>query len=170
MSTKLAKGTSIISLNDGRKLGTIQHIYFDPEHKAVVGFSFSQGGGLFCNKTTGLVDVTDVHAFGPDVVTIDDASSVHSELAARGLDNLIDLEDLLKRKVVTAGGEILGQVAAIHFHQDSYRLTALDVSPGLLQQNTTVPGGDVNHIGDELIIVADPVSGVAAERVLAPAG
>lgn len=167
MSTKLAKGTAVVSLGDGTELGKIDHVYFDPERKAVVGFSFHQGGGLFSSKSTGVVDVSDVRAFGPDAVTIDDASSIHCKLAARGLEDLVDLEDLLKRNVITEGGEKLGQVAVIHFDPDSYRLSALEVSPGLFQPNETVPGGDVTHIGDDLIVVANPVGYTSTEAVLA---
>lgn len=47
MTIPLAKGTPIISLADGLRLGTIDHVYFDPVGKSVVGSTFHQGGGLF---------------------------------------------------------------------------------------------------------------------------
>ena len=157
MSTKLAKGTAVVSLADGTKLGAIDHVYLDPARKAIVGFSFHRGG-LLGGRTSGVVDVSDVHAFGPDAVTIDDVAAVRSELAidARS-DELIDLEHLLKRKVITEGGTFVGEVASIRFGQDSYRLTGIEVSPGFFEANRLIPADQVVQIGGELIVVADAV-------------
>jgi uncharacterized protein YrrD len=157
MSTKLAKGTAVVSLADGTKLGTIDHVYLDPRRKEIVGFSFHQGG-LFGGKLAGVVDVGNVHAFGPDAVTIDDASAVRSELAIDArCDGLIDLEDLLKRGVITEGGTAVGQVAAVRFGQDSYRLTAIEVAGGLFQGTRVIAADQIAQIGAELIVVADAV-------------
>ncbi len=165
MSTRLVKGTAVVSLADGKKLGTIDHVYLDPGRKEIVGFSFHQGGGLFGGKTTGMVDVSDVHAFGTDAVTVDDVTAVRSELALEAhRDELIDLEDLLKRKVLTEGGTYVGQVVSVRFGQDSYRLTAIEVSPGYFQENRLVPSQEVEQIGDELIVVSDTVSSPVGQR------
>ena len=47
MATRLVKGTPVVSLADGATLGTIEHVYFDPDRMAVVGFTIRHGGGLF---------------------------------------------------------------------------------------------------------------------------
>ncbi len=164
MSTRLVKGTAVVSLADGKKLGSIDRVYLDPERKEIVGFSFHHGG-LFGAKTTGMVDVSDVHAFGPDAVTVDDVTAVRSELALEAhRDALIDLEDLLKRKVLTEGGTFVGQVVSVRFAQDSYRLTAIEVSPGFFQENRLVPSQEVEQIGDELIVVSDTVCSPVGQR------
>ena len=122
MTTKLARGAAVISLADGKKLGTVHRVYLDPVRKEIVGFTFVHGGGLFGGKTSALIDVGDVHAFGPDAVTVPDASVVHSDLAIGGkCDGLVDLEDLLKREVVTEGGAILGTITGIRFGIGSIR-------------------------------------------------
>jgi len=168
---KLTKGTPVVSLADGTKLGTIDHVYLDPARQEIVGFSFHQGGGLFGAKTGGLIDVADVHAIGPDAVTVADASAVRSELAigARG-DALVDLEDLLKRKVMTAGGAYVGQVASIQFGQDSYRLTRIDVAVGAFHADEPIDAAEIDQIGAELIVVADAVLGSAPGRVMVTVG
>ena len=61
VTTRLVKGTPVISLTDGSTLGAIDHVYFDPDRLAVVGFTFHKGG-LFGGGTSGLVDIADVHA------------------------------------------------------------------------------------------------------------
>jgi uncharacterized protein YrrD len=157
MTTPLVKGMPVVSLAHGSTLGAIDHVYFDPERLAVVGFTFHQGGGLFGGGSSGLVDIADVHAFGPDAVTIDDVSVVHSELAVEPRrDTLLDLESLLHRTVMTAGGERIGKVTAVLFGDASYRLTALDVVGSGPDEHIRVGADEIHSIGEEWIIIADP--------------
>ncbi|MBA2276720.1 MAG: PRC-barrel domain-containing protein [Chloroflexia bacterium] len=166
MTTRLTKGTPVISLADGVRLGTIDRILFDPERKEIVGFSFHQGGGFFGGKNagvSGLIDVSDVHAVGPDAVTIDDVSAVRSDLAvATRCEELIDLEELIKREVVTEGGSDIGRVTAIQFGEDSWRLTGIQVSPGIVPEGRLIAAGEVRNIGGELVVVSDEVCTPAA--------
>lgn len=156
MSTKLVKGTAVVSLADGSKLGTIDKVYLDPERKEIAGFSFHQGG--FLGKTTGMVDASDVHAFGADAVTVADPSVVRSELAIGSRrDALVELESLLKRKVLTEGGTYVGQVVSVRFGHDSHCLTAIEVSQGFFQENRVLPVEVVEQIGAELVVVSNAV-------------
>ena len=169
-STKLVKGTAVVSLADGAKLGAIDHVYLDPHRKEIVAFSFHQGG-LLGGKQAGVVDVGHVHAFGPDAVTIDGAAAVRNELAIDArCDGLIDLEDLLKRTVITEGGTVVGQVAAVQFGQDSYKLTAVEVTGGLFQGTRSIAADHIAQIGAELVVVADAVvTGATGEASRQPA-
>ena len=174
MATKLVKGRTVVSLADGVTLGAIDHVFLDPERKEIVGFSFHKGGGLFGERTGGLVDVSDVHAFGPDAVTIGGVAAVHSELAVDvRCSGLVDLEDVLERTVITEGGTILGRVAAIRFAQDSHRLEAIEVDVGPEHDRRLVPGEAVAQIGAELVVVADEAPAPATSAptpVAAPRG
>lgn len=159
MTTKLVKGTPVVSLADGATLGTIDHVYFDPGRLAVVGFTFHQRGGLFGGGTSGLVDVSDVHSFGPDAVTVNDVSVVRSELAVDAIDcKLLDLESLLNRTVMTDNGTLVGRVAAIQFGDSSHSLTALDVIAEGSDDHGTIAARAIQTIGSDLIIVSDPAA------------
>ena len=150
---RLSKGTSVVSLADGTEIGAVDKVYLDPERKEIVGFTIHRGG-LFGGSTAGLVEVGDVHAFGPDAVTIADATAVRSEFAvdARRAE-LIELGSMIGRKVVTDDGVALGTVAGVRFGEESFRLLALDVSPGPLREHLEVAGSTVATIGEELIVV-----------------
>jgi sporulation protein YlmC with PRC-barrel domain len=167
MFTRLVKGTAVVSLDDGAKLGKIDHVYLDPARKEVVGFSFQSGGGLLGGRTSHMVDIADVHGIGQDAVTLNDAAVVKSELAvAHRRDDLIDLEDLLKRKVITESGTVVGQVAAIEFGSDTFRLTEIKVSPGFFKTEAMIQADEIERIGDELIVVAVAVCGATVEPAL----
>lgn len=163
MTTKLVKGTPVVSLADGATLGTIDRVYFDPQRLAVVGFTFHHRGGLFGGGSSGLVDISDVHSFGPDAVTVGDVSVVRSELAVAAIDcNLLDLESLLNRTVMTVNGTLVGRVAAIQFGDSSHALTALDVVGEGSDEHGSIAASEIQTIGPELIIVADPAAVASA--------
>ena len=152
---RLSKGTQVISLTDGAEIGAVEKVYLDPERKEIVGFTVHKGG-FFGGTMVGLVEVGDVHAFGPDAVTIDDAAAVRSEFAVGARrDELVELGNLVGRKVVREDGVALGSVASVRFGEASFRLLALDVSPGPLQEHHEVAGTDVATIGEDLIVVAE---------------
>jgi uncharacterized protein YrrD len=155
MLLPLTKGTPVVSLADGATLGAIEHVYFDPARRAVVGFTFHERGWLFGGPSV-LVETADVHAFGPNAVTIEDASVVRSEGAiAAWHGTLLDLEALLTRTVITEGGRRLGQVSAIEFSPVTYRLIALKVTAARDPRARRIPAHDIQTIGEECIVVAD---------------
>jgi sporulation protein YlmC with PRC-barrel domain len=169
MSTRLVKGTDVVSLADGAELGEIENVYLEPEQKQIVAFSFKSGSGLFSGKSINMVDITDVHAIGPDAVTITDASVVRCEMAVGDRrEGLVELDDLLKRKVMTDTGEEIGQISAIHFDQGSYRLSGLDVTSGHFhQQKATVDAAQILQIGDDLVLIREEMPAVERQVVRA---
>ena len=157
MATKLVKGTPVVSLADGATLGTIEHVYFDPGRMAVVGFTIRHGGGLFGGGTTGLVDMSDVHSFGPDAVMVTGVSVVRSELAVEASHGeLVELETILRRTVMTEGGAAVGHVTAVQFGDQSHTLKALEVIGAGQQERGRIVASDIQTIGEDLIIVAEP--------------
>jgi uncharacterized protein YrrD len=163
MATKLVKGTPVVSLADGATLGTIEHVYFDPGRMAVVGFTIRHGGGLFGGGTTGLVDMSDVHSFGPDAVMVTDVSVVRSELAVEASHSeLVELETILHRTVMTEGGTTIGRVAAVQFGDHSHTLKALEVIGAEQHERGRIVAGDIQTIGEDLIIVAESTRPTAA--------
>lgn len=159
MAIPLTKGTPVVSLADGTRLGAVDHVYFDPASKSVVGFTFHQGSGLFGRGSSGLVDISDVHAFGADAVTITDVSAVRSELAIEHhREALLDLETLLRRTVMTEGGVRVGRVQAIKFGDASSQLSGLDVDGADGEGPIHIAVDRIQTIGDDLIIITDVVT------------
>ncbi len=159
MNSKQVKGLAVVSIADGKKLGSVNHIFVDPVQKQVVGFAVSSGHGLLSSEPDQgmVVDASDVHSLGPDALTLTDASAARGEAMNSAYAGLLDTDQLTKRKVLTEGGTMVGGVASLEFDPTSYRLTGIEVSPGFFQTNRMISVDQVTNIGEELIVVSDAV-------------
>ena len=166
MNNKHIKGLPVISIADGRKLGKVHHVFFDLTEKRIAGFSVVEdSGGLFSMEPehADLVDVEDVHSLGPAALTLDDAASARGTKLAARYGDFVELEDLLKRKVVTAGGVEVGTVASVDFDERGFQLNAIEVSPGFFKGNRAVLTEHVLSLGPDAVVVVEGVLGDEAE-------
>lgn len=154
MNSKQVKGLAVISIADGTKQGSIESASLDFAAKRIVGFVVTPSDGA---KDSTFVTVADVHALGPDALTLDDASKLSAARAEPKGSAIIDLSDLDKHKVVTQGGTFVGQVASVEFDEQSFQLTQLEASPGFFKTNKMVPAEQMMSFGGDMIVVADAV-------------
>lgn len=159
MNSKDAKGLSVIAIADGKKVGTVSHLYVDLAGRQVVGFGATEGGGFLRSHSGGeeLIDIEDVHSVGPDAVTLKDLGAVDGSRTSAHQADLIHGDDLNGRKVVTENGTELGDVASFEFDPNSYAITAVEVSPGLFKSHRMVNMADVMTIGDDALVVRNSV-------------
>lgn len=157
MNSRQIIGIAVVSITDGEKVGTVDRLYFDPSQRQVEAFTVRSGGGLFSGKETCLVATSDMRSLGPDALTIADKSVLHDDVEPELPDSAVELDSLLKRKVVTEGGTYVGQVASVEFGQDDFKLSAVEVSPGFFKSNEFIPNNLVTSIGPDLLVVDDAV-------------
>jgi uncharacterized protein YrrD len=159
MKNNQIKGIGVISIAEGKKLGTIARSYFDPESRRVVGFVIHQGGGILSTEPDrhGIVDVSEVHSLGPDALMVEDESAFHGEETSERYAELLDLDELMARKVVTEGGTQVGDIAALDFDERTFALRAVEVSPSFFQSNREIPADQVVSIGGDVLVVSDAV-------------
>jgi len=160
----LAKGTPVVSLDTGMTMGKIESVYLDCESRRLVAFTFSRSTGLFARRGGHIVEIDDIHAIGPDAVTLDDARAAHDLVLMDGRrQRLVELDQLVRRTVMTDGGAKLGNIVGIDFDQQTYRLARLRVDDRGRDSEREIDGDDVLSIGEEIIVVADR-RGVTADR------
>lgn len=164
MSGMLAKGTPVISLDTGVTLGKIESVFLDCEARRLVAFTFSRGGGLLSGKRAHIVEIADIHAIGPDAVTLDDARVVHELVLMDGkCQALVELDQVVKREIMTDGGVKLGHILGLDFDPDTYRLERIRVEDKERDGERIIAGDEVMSIGEEVIVVADWVPGTAVD-------
>ena len=166
MNTSHVNGLSVVSIGTGEKLGSVSEILLDPAADHIAAFAIDDGasGGLLSSQppSTRWVNAQDVHAIGPDAMTVPDASVLRD---AADDTEMTPLSVLIGEKVVTEGGTYVGQVAAAEIDENSMTVTGLEVSPGFFKSNKVVGRADLITVGDEMVIVADAVCGPGASSV-----
>lgn len=168
MSSMLAKGTPVISLKTGVTLGKVVSVYMDCGSRRLVAFSFGRGGAVFGRKGGHIVEVADVHAIGPDAVTLNDARVVHDLVLMDGATrNLIELDQLVKRDVMTDDGSRLGHIVGLDFDPRTYRLLQIRIDDRRRVEELLIAGSDIVSIGEEIIVVRQPTafSGAPARAI-----
>ena len=154
MDNRQARGLAVLSAADGRRVGTVEGIFLDPDAKRVAGFSISGGerGRMPGSRRT--IDSAEVRELGSGGLTIDDATAHGARVNSAYL-SLVPLEDLAKRTVVTEGGAYVGRVVTVAFDERTFRLTQVEVCPGFLRGHRLVPADRLVRIGRDLLVVAD---------------
>jgi sporulation protein YlmC with PRC-barrel domain len=157
MNSKQIRGLPVISIADGTRVGTVDLVYLDLAAKRVVGFSITDGVGPFggARDNAPTVAASSVHSLGPDALTLDDVTAAHAAWVGGAYGPLETLHDVVGRKVVTEGGTDVGQVAAVEFDEQTFAITEVEVSPGLMKTNTRIPLDQLVRIGQDVVVVAD---------------
>jgi sporulation protein YlmC with PRC-barrel domain len=166
MNTSHVNGLSVVSIGTGERLGSVSEILLDPTADRIAAFAIDDGasGGLLSSQppSTRWVNAQDVHAIGPDAMTVQDDSVLRD---SAGDTDMTPLSVLVGEKVVTEGGTYVGQVAAAEIDETSMNVTGLEVSPGFFKSNTVVGKAELITVGDAMVIVADSVCGPGASSV-----
>lgn len=170
MNSKHVRGVAVVSIADGAKIGTIDRAFLDPATRRIVGFSLGSGGGLLSGggEPAMTIDVNEIHSLGPDAITVDSAAAARGAETSAAAASLVDLEDLTKRKVLTEGGTLVGNLVSVDFDERSFQLTQVEASPGFFKSNKHIPIDQITSIGSDVVIVVDAVcaaEGGDAERL-----
>ena len=161
MKNSHLKGISVISVAEGKKLGTVDRAYFDPERRTVVGLVVYEGGGLLSSEQdrSRVIDASEIHSLGPDALMVADESVMRGEETTARYLELMDLNELVARKAVTEGGTQVGEVASVDVDEKTFTLRAIEVSPGFFQTNREIPAEQIVSVGRDVVVVSNEVCG-----------
>ncbi len=177
MASKL-KGRAVVSLAAAEKIGIVATLILDPATAELRGLKVKTG--LVGTKS---LRVTDIRSVGADAVTIVDRTVLHEhESEMPDLKDLPTFDDLLRTKVVSQGGTLLGMLGDVELDLDHYRIIRYEMSGNLWAQMThsqrSFPAVGGLRFGKDLLIVPDDVAaalsapgrGVTSGERPAPAG
>lgn len=159
MKNSQLKGLSVISIAEGKALGTVARVFFDPVTQQAVGFEVHQGGGLLSPDPDRrrMIDVEQVQALGPDALMVADESALRSQETAGPSADLVELDALTSRRVVAEGGTQVGAIASTDIDERTFHLRSVEISPGFFQTNREIPADQVVSIGSDVLVVTDAV-------------
>jgi uncharacterized protein YrrD len=149
-------GLRIVSLKDGKELGTIEDILYDPSSQQVKALLL-QKSGLFSEEKA--LILPNIYAIGKDAVTVNSADAIQSVSSLGDPISEMAKNDqyLDKTRVLTEDGTDLGKVTDIYFDQTTGAVTEFEVSQGLLKNAESgkkrVAISDIVTVGEEATIV-----------------
>lgn len=138
-------GRKVVSLADAETLGRVDRYVIDPGRQAVVALRLSKVKGDAC-----FLSWADLHAFGADAVTVDDASRLRP--AADEAEERAASKDLqvIGKLVLGTSGTVLGKGEDVEMDGESGAIVAVD-----LGEAGTVAGDRIVGLGSYALVVTD---------------
>jgi uncharacterized protein YrrD len=138
-------GRKVVSLADAETLGRVDRYVIDPGRQAVVALRLSRVRGDAC-----FLSWADLHAFGADAVTVDDASRLRP--AADEAEERAASKDLqvIGKLVLGTSGTVLGKGEDVEMDGESGAIVAVD-----LGEAGTVAGDRIVGLGSYALVVTD---------------
>ncbi len=148
--------TKIITLSDGREVGRVKDVVYDPSSHYVRAFLIDEGGWF---SDAHVILIRDIHSIGHDAILVKDQSAVQRARDVANPVAAIAKGDtyLTNTKIITEDGKELGQVTDLYFDPKSGQVTEFDVSGGMFSRvqsgNKRVKVADIITIGRDATIV-----------------
>jgi uncharacterized protein YrrD len=115
-------GLPVAAIDEGRFLGEVRDVLFDPLRWRLLGFTL-RGRGLISSPMLGVLPAPGIWALGRDAVMVGSADIVLRE--REDIDSALgEHEDAVGREVVTDAGQPLGEVRDIILETDG-RMTTI---------------------------------------------
>ncbi len=159
------RGRAVVSLEQARKIGTVEDIIFDLATGAVVAYAVGVGM-LGATKALAPGSIRDI---GADAITVPDQVVLYDHSALPpGAPDRAQLSKLLGSKVVSERGVLLGILGEVELDATGSQITAYEMSGTLWdklrhQERTFAPVPGL-HGGQGLLIVPDPVAAALSSR------
>jgi len=150
-------GKPIISLDEGRQLGTVRDIYVDRELTALAGVHLGREG-LISRKSL-LIPRDDIAVFGVDAVLAQRSDVVTDNKQLPESNSWMRLDDLAGRQVDTPAGTRIGTIGDVLLDDDGriagFALSRVQVA-GPLAEHPVIPHEAVIDTGhDDQVMTID---------------
>jgi len=148
MDANMLKGRAIVSLTEGIKVGTVAQPLFDLQLLQLVALEITGEGGV------SFIPFDQVQNIGPDVITVASHRVIEGGMSA----TLIELDQVMKLKVIDQAGTFLGTIAHVEIDPASGRVGRVAAHKGgvLGVGGTTAPidPATILSIGPDLMTLA----------------
>jgi uncharacterized protein YrrD len=152
-------GLAVVSLADGKKIGTVDDFYFDPTNSKI--YALRMKTGLFGHK---VIQVATISSIGQDAITIPNEEKLYSESEDPKLPAFFSGRNLLTYKIMSASGNVIGTTGNVLLDisvPTALRIAAFELSGGLGDHISgrfpTFSSSQVVRYGQDVLVVPDEV-------------
>ncbi len=156
MNVKTVVGMQVLAVDAGKQLGTVERVLFSPEKRRVEGFVVTPTGGLMDEpQPQRLLSVDAVKHVGHDAIMVESEDLLETLADGQLPGGLFAFDEIEKEKVMTEGGEEVGEATSIDFDDASFQMDFLEVSRGFLSGSSLISVDNVVTVGPDAIVVKD---------------
>lgn len=158
MDAKTLKGTAVVSLQEGTRLGRVEQPLFDLAARQLRAVEVHGDAGTF------IVPFEQIESMGSDAITVTNSQVTQTPNVGGTVGTQMGLQELEKLKVVDNEGTFLGTLDTIEFDPATGLVTQLSAHKGgmLGMGGTTTPvdASSILMVGSELLTVTMDTSSI----------
>ena len=165
MNIDKIKGTAVVSLDEGVKLGAVDHALYDPATLELRALQVTGDGRTF------IIPWGLITTIGADAVMVANSQSTQTATQGGAMGNLVDRRALQRLKVVDAAGTLVGTLSELESDQTTGSVVHITVSKGgflgRFGESTVIDAAAIRGIGTDIVTVADTGTIADTETTLA---
>jgi len=154
------RGRAVVTLENGKKVGTCDDFYFDPQTHEV--YALRVKTGIFSHQ---ILSAARVNSVGQDAITIANEAALQSQSEDKKIATLPQGESMLAYKVLSASGTLIGTVGNILLYTNSpsmLQVAAFELSGGLRElvgrHYPSFAASQVISYGNDVLVIPDDVA------------
>lgn len=156
MNVKTLVGMPVLAVDAGKNLGTVDRVLFSPEKQRIEGFVVTRQGGLMDEpEPQRIIAVDKLHGVGHDAITVDSEDLLETLADGQFPAGLVAFDEIEREKVMTEGGEEVGEVSSIDFDEQSFQIDFIEVGRGFLSGSSLISVEHIVSVGEDVIVVRD---------------
>jgi len=145
------KDMTVVSLQEGTKLGRVEEPLFDLAARQLGAVQVKGEEGTF------LLPFAEIQSIGADAITVSSSQVTQTPSSGGAMDALLDLRALKRLKIVDQAGTFLGTLSEVDVDPVSGQITKLVAHEGgvlgMGGTTTSIPSTAIVMVGQELLTV-----------------
>lgn len=154
------RGRAVVSLDNGKKVGTCDDFYFDPQSHEV--YALRVKTGLLSHH---ILPAAHMSSIGQDAITIPNEEALQKRTEDKKIDTLPSAQSELSFKVMSASGTLIGTVGNILLYTNApamLQVAGYELTGGLREKlggrYASFAADQIMSYGTDVIVIPDDVA------------
>jgi uncharacterized protein YrrD len=146
------KGKTILSVNEGAKIGSVDDVLIDPNSLRIAALTVTSGGVF--DRETNYVPASDVNKWGKDAVLVEGREVFRAEADISDRETWISAGNKLNGlTMVDSQGTRLGRIEDVMI-DESGKIVSYRISDSMMGgRSRDIPAGTTKAMGEDVVIV-----------------
>jgi uncharacterized protein YrrD len=150
-------GSPVFSLEQGKKIGKVKNLVFDPVQRRIIGLILREGGWFHQPE---MISFEEIEAIGPDAVVLrrrSERSDGNGAMPTVNADELKESFNLTGRTVISEDGQYLGEINDLYIDETTGEVFGFELTQGLFRDTSVgkkyIQYDHIQTIGEDVIVV-----------------